>query len=146
MTKETSNLVDLGFGVMQQWLSDGNIMHITIPNSTRDVDRVAADALVDYFKSRDGSKVSLLAVEVTKNHIITPYGRQRFGELPKFMHPEMYGRVSVIVPPGVLGAPVRLFAMYTIGNAAPSRIEWKTHKTRDAGLAWLRELLTDTSI
>lgn len=141
MSAQSNTRVDISHGVIRQWVADGQIFYLNLPNNTREVSTVAVDTLIDYFKNHDTRQPALVAIEVSIQNIMTPFGRQRFSEIPSHIAPDLFGRYAVIIPPGILGGTVRLFAISTIGNAVPPTFEGKTFALYEDAMKWLTDLL-----
>lgn len=140
MILELSETADIGFGIIREWYFDRRILYVGMPGATREVNDLTADELIREVRRWPAERPVLLAIEVSKNNVVTPHGRKRFSEIPLAIAPAATGRFTIIIPRGILGDTVRLFVQREIAQIVPPGLEGKAFATKAEALSWLAEL------
>lgn len=131
--------VDIGLGIVKEWYADHRILYVGMPNATREVNDLTADDLIAELRHWPADQPVLMAIEVSKNNVVTPHGRKRFSEIPLAVDQEATGRFAIIVPRGFLGDTVRFFVQREITRLVPPGLEGKIFATKAEALSWLAE-------
>jgi hypothetical protein len=138
MTTQTTVKEALGHGVSREWLEDGRILVLTMPEGAhRDAIDVWFNTLTETADQWDKSR-PFLVLHDSRELGFSYYFRERAIAAGKRTPKDLKGRAAVVLSGGVIGHLLAMLAKLSSNNVS-AHFTLKTFNDYDQALTWLRE-------